>query len=336
MLRNKVIPFVLSRFNLDKISNLVKHTFFLKLPYKFFVQRLISYDFPQHIFLEPTNACNLKCEICARTGQEIKIGFMDFNLFKKIIDEAGQCGPRTFSLHLFGESFLAPRFCQMLQYVKRVNKNNTLLITTNGTLLTQKIGQALIENEIDKLFISFMSANKENYQRLAGVDSLEKVEKNVLGFIDLKNKLKKNRPLVYLRMVIDKNNQGEEELFKSKWKNQPVIADVRPAHNFGGNMPDVSQRKEAVKKMKRYPCYHLWLSPAVHWNGDVSICCDDWGKKALIGNAHHQTIHQIWNSQKIKEYRKYHLKGEYDEIPLCSGCDVWTMYEDIFFNWQKR
>ena len=48
---------------------------------------MITLDFPQHIFIETTSLCNLKCKLCPRTSGNTLIGNMDFELFKKIIDE---------------------------------------------------------------------------------------------------------------------------------------------------------------------------------------------------------------------------------------------------------
>lgn len=47
-------------------------------------------EFPLHIDLESTNACNLRCEYCSRNFMAEKLGYMEFDLFKKCIDEASQ------------------------------------------------------------------------------------------------------------------------------------------------------------------------------------------------------------------------------------------------------
>lgn len=336
MFKDKITSFLLAKLNLGKSSDLISRHFLLKIPYKFFAQRMISYDFPMHIFIETTSACNLKCKICARTNRNTLIGRMDFELFKKIIDEANHYGARTFSLHLFGEPLLSPNFSQMIKYIKQVNRANTILLTTNGTLLNQEIAKVMIEAPVDKIAISFPSAEKNNYRELTGVDKLETVEKNILNLIELKKIKRAAKPLIYVRMIINEDNKNEEKLFRNKWRNKPVIIEVRPAHNYSGYTPSASFRKNVVRKIKRHPCYHLWLSPAIHWNGDVSICCGDWGRKTLLGNVGNQTMHQIWNSEKLKQYRQYHLKGLCEKVPLCGQCDVWTMYGDIFFGWQKK
>lgn len=328
--------YILAKFDVSKLSDIASKNIVLRVPYKFFSQRMIDYDFPFHLFLETTSACNLKCNICPRNHGETLVGHMEFDLFKKIIDEANQHGRRTFCLHLFGEPMLAPNFAKMIKYIKQVNKSNSIILTSNGTLLSQEIAEAIVDAPVDKLAISFVSADKANYTNIAGVDLLETVEKNVLNLLAVKARQRATRPRIYVRMIVNKNNAGEVEMFKNKWEDKGVKVEARPAHNYGGNVMNASYRENKVLRKKRHPCYHFWLSPAIHWNGDVSVCCNDWGRKALLGNVKTQTMNEIWNSEMLKKYRQEQMSGNYDIPSICKDCDVWTMYEDLFFWWQKK
>jgi len=44
----------------------------------------------KHISIETTNLCPAHCTICPREQLTQKLGIMDFDLFKKIIDDAAQ------------------------------------------------------------------------------------------------------------------------------------------------------------------------------------------------------------------------------------------------------
>src|SRR3990167_9309276 len=108
--------------------------------YKLGAQSYIDRNFPRHLFLETTAQCNLSCSYCPR---EKVSAHMDFNLFKAIIDEASRYGNRSFSLHLFGEPLLYPRIFEAISYVKRSRRGHTVLLTTNGTLLNQKVEELI-------------------------------------------------------------------------------------------------------------------------------------------------------------------------------------------------
>lgn len=331
-MKDKIVSFFLSKINTAKFSEIIKKTAVLSLPYKIIAQRLIDWDFPYHLFIETTNACNLKCKMCTRNMQPIQIGMMNLDLAKKIVDEAAFFGPRTFSLHLFGEPLLAPNTIPIVEYIKRKNKKNNILLTTNGVFLSKEFSQKLIDNETDKVVVSVHGANKEQYRSVTGTDDLAKVEENIRNLIALKKESKKEKPKIYLRMVVSKDKKMEMDSFRQKWKNYPVIIDIREPHNFGGKVVDGKK----VQNHKRYPCYHLWFSPGINWDGQVSICCCDSLKEEIIGSIKEKNLSDIWKSEKLQKYREHHLKGEYDKINLCKNCDVWQTYPDIFFKRQKK
>lgn len=330
-MKDKIVSFFLSKINIAKFSESIKKSRILSLPYKIIAQKLIDYDFPYHLFIETTNACNLKCKMCTRNLSPIHIGMMDLSLAEKIVDEAAQYGPRTFSLHLFGEPLLAPLTIPLAKYIKEKNKKNNILLTTNGVFLTKEISQKLIACEADKIVISIHGANNKQYQSVTGTNDLAKVEENIKDLVALKKEEKKEKPKIYLRMVAPKEKREEIESFRQKWKNFPVIIDIREPHNFGGKIGDKKN-----ENIKRYPCYHLWFSPGINWDGQVSICCCDALKEEIIGNVRKESLSEIWKSEKLQKYREHHLKGEYDKINLCKNCDVWQTYPDIFFKNQKK
>jgi radical SAM protein with 4Fe4S-binding SPASM domain len=233
---------------------------------------------------------------------------------------------------LFGEPLLAPKIIEMINYIKESDPNNTILFTTNGTLLNEEKARGIIKNQADKVIFSLTSPDKNTYQEKTGLDKLEEVEKNIKRLVNLKKELKSKKPLIYVRLIVDKDTKKQVKEFLRKWKNQGVIAEVRIMHNFGGYIKGSLMKK----RNKRYPCYHLWLAPGIHWNGDVSICCDDYQRKTLLGNLKDKTLHEIWTGEKIKKYRELHLQGKYDQISLCRDCDVWSLYSDLFFKNQKK
>jgi len=338
MLKTKIFSYLTYKININKLDAMTNWAP-LSWIKKWFIQKMITLDFPQHIFIETTSLCNLKCKICPRTSgnpESSGLGQMNFELFKKIVDEAKKYGPRTFCLHLFGEPLLSPTFIQEINYIKKSNKKNSIVLTTNGTLLTPEIAEAMTKAPVDKIAISFMSAERENYKNLTGLDKLDEIEKNIKNLIKIKKENKSIKPKIIIRMILENYNKNEADLFKNKWRNYDVITEIRPAHNYGGNVNVGEIRDKKNKKIKRWPCYHLWLSPAIHWNGDFSICCDDYSRKAVLGNAKNETVNQLWNSKPILHFRRMQLLGHFNYPPICENCNVWTMYNDIFFKFQKK
>lgn len=322
----------MARVNISKIDNIISKTPLIKSIYKFFIQKNIDYDFPKHIFIESTSACNLKCKMCARNQNSALSGNMDFDLFKKIVNEAKKYGPRSFSPYGNGEPLLAPDIIKMIKYIKESDPGNAVILTTNGTLLTKEKSEELVKYQVDKIAISFTSPDKKIYFEKTGVDKLEEVEKNIKQLINIKKEKKSYKPLIFVRMIADRETDNQAKEFLQKWENEKVIAEVRPMHNYGGNVKANYIKTNA----KRYPCYHLWLAPTILWDGDFVICCADYSRKSLMGNIKNQTVNEIWVGEKMQKYRRDHLAGNYNEAAPCDNCDVWSIYSDLFFKRQKN
>ncbi len=287
-------------FNPTSHSDLLR-----KLPkpiYKALAQSWIDTEFPRHIFVELTANCNLSCAYCPR---EKRSENMDWNLFKSIVDEASFYGPRSWSTHLFGEPLLYPHILEAIGYIKKRNKKHTVLLTTNGTLLN-KFAHNLMELKVDRLIWSY---RKNNFSD----ESIRALRK--IGLI---------------RLLIEETPKEEFE----KWKKFPRV-EIKHLHNYGGNI-DVSKWGLSINKEdSRWPCYHLFLAPAIRWNGDITICCNDpKGSESLGSYSSSFKLRDFWCDARLNAIRESHLRGEYKG--LCVGCNSYKAYPDMFFEIQKK
>ena len=282
-----------------------------KLPsiiYKLGSQAWIDPTYPRHLFIELTAACNLTCEYCPR---ERRRDHMDFGLFTALVDEASQYGPRSFSLHLFGEPTLYPRWAEAITYIKSSNRKHTILLTTNGTTLNAKV-DTLIACNPDLVLWSWRPEAKFT------ASTKEKLRK--WGRFRIR----------FIKEVTPK----EAYLEWANWPNQ----EGRALHNYGGNIKLANWGSDNTvadtASSSRHPCYHLWLAPAVAWNGDILLCCADPHRKEVLGRFPEMSVHEAWTSYRLHAIRESHLRGEYGGI--CGGCDVWKQYPDMFFKVQKQ
>lgn len=222
---------------------------------------------------------------------------MDFGLFQRIIDECSNHGPRSFSLHLFGEPLLYPSILDAISYIKKVNKRNTILLTTNGTMLN-RFSDSL--SQVDRIIWSY---RKNNFNARS-------------------IRLLKEKGLI--RLLIEETPKEEFE----KWKKFPRV-EIKHLHNYGGNI-DVGRWQVPEESIPaRYPCYHLWLAPAVRWNGEITFCCNvpQIGYEVL-GNYGKENLQEVWRGEKIKEIRQDHMNKIYKGA--CKNCTSWQAYPSIF------
>lgn len=286
-------------------SFIKKHT--PSLIYKIGAQAYIDKQFPRHLFVETCAQCNLACPYCPR---EKNSGNMPWEMFTGIIDEAKKYGARSFSLHLFNEPLLYPRIFEAIDYIYRANKRNTILLTTNGTLLERNGNlDKLIASKVSQVLwswrpeVSFKEETKERLRRWG---------KFRVRFIN--------------ELVPDEEREAWRD-----WPNQ----EERPLHDYGGNIdPAQWGGKSLSKSEKRWPCGHLWLSPAVAFDGSFLLCCVDPHRKEVLGNVTETPIGTLWQSARLQEVRDGHMRREFKGI--CANCDVWKEYPDMWFSWQKK
>ncbi len=268
-----------------------------KTMYKIGSQFYIDKKYPRHLFIETTAKCNLTCAYCPREDVN---DHMDFRLFKEIIDEASFYGPRSFSLHLFGEPLLWPKIIDGIRYIKAKHKRNVVLLTTNGTHLNRFVDD-IIGNDVDEVIWSWRTEAKFRQETK-----------------------KKLRDWGKFRVRIIKEVTPKEEI--ERWSKWPKV-EIRSLHNYGGGI-DLS--KYGVPNVEtRWKCYHLDFAPAVAWNGNMLLCCADPEQEEVLGNVKNKTVSEMWQSEKLKKIRKSHMKGEYDGI--CKNCDVWKNYPNYEF-----
>ena len=229
---------------------------------------------------------------------------MDYELFKSIVDEASYYGPRSFSLHLFGEPLLYPRIIDSIKYIKQRNRRNTVLLTTNGVLLNRYV-KDLDASGVDRIIWSYRKNNFNAYS----------------------HSLLRRKGLI--RLLIEETPKEEFE----KWSRYPRV-EIKHLHNYGGNIDTAKWGLTQDRSTERYPCYHLWLAPAIRWNGEITRCCDDPHGRASVGTYGQLTLRDYWTSSRLRTLREEQLGGKYTGI--CANCNVWNTYRDMFFGVQKH
>lgn len=334
MLRSKISNVMLSTIDIGKVKHILGNTPFLNSIYKIGSQALIDDQFPTHLFIESTRACNLGCTCCPRKLHSSQTGHMNYQTFTKIVDEASAYGVRNFSLHMLGEPLLHPKIMDMIRYIKKSNDHHSVLLTSNGYFLDHAKAVGLLENHLDKISFSVFSLKPDMNKLLTGRGDISHVINNIKHLALLKRQMKA-KTKIFIRVIVSKENENEIPQFRTIAKEAGVLLEIRYEGNFGGAIVDnYIDNKGRIKK--RHPCYHLWFSPAVTWDGKIVICCVDWKYSEILGDIRETTVATIWQGERIRQLRRHHLKGEFDKIPICANCNVWSTYPDIFFDKQKR
>ena len=70
-------------------------------------------------------------------------------------------------------------------------------------------------------------------------------------------------------------------------------------------------------------CVSPFWSIEVDEEGNVTCCCPDWTDNYFFGNIYEHSYEEIWNGEKIQEFRRQILNNEYPHCntEMCTGLD---------------
>ena len=134
---------------------------------------------PVCLYLEVTNRCNLLCETCPRTFEDLEPpADMSWSLFRKIVDQYPDI--ERVVMHGVGEPMLVRNLPRMVRYLK--DRGSYVLFNTNGTLLTPVKGQELTDAGLDELRVSLDAADRETFKRVRGKDMFDRIVRNLQAY----------------------------------------------------------------------------------------------------------------------------------------------------------
>ncbi len=150
---------------------------------------------PVCVYLEVTNRCNLLCETCPRTFEDLEPpADMSWELFTSIVDQLP--GLVRAVLHGVGEPMMVKALPRMIRYLKE--RNVYVLFNTNGTLLAPRKRRELIETGLDELRVSLDAAESKSFLQVRGKDMFDRIVRNVGEFTTLQKEIGATTPRVSL------------------------------------------------------------------------------------------------------------------------------------------
>ncbi len=171
---------------------------------------------PGRMFIECTAACNISCNqaCCApetgitRTRQS---GMLDFDLFRRVIDEVGPTLGRI-DFFNYGEAFLHKRAVEMCEYIKGRFPHIYLYTSTNGLALNQESARRLARSGIDEVTFSIDGAAQASYEQYRQRGKFDVAIANLRAMADEKRCAGLDVPFLNWRYILFTWNDSDEEM----------------------------------------------------------------------------------------------------------------------------
>lgn len=279
------------------------------------VEGLGVFRFPRVVRVESTDICNASCTTCTREMMTRAEGVMDMGLYKKIVDECGLHKLKAIHLHNFGEPLMDKFLFERIKYAGE--KGIATKLFSNFSLLDEDKAKKLVASGLGMIKVSIDGNSKETFETIRRGIKFDRVVRNIETLIDVRRKSASKTPRIGLVFVETEKNRFEREAFVKRWKGRVDSIHISSYHNWGGSL-DSSRAMET----RGLPCLRIWRTFTVLWNGDAALCCMDYDGKVILGNVKKDTISAIFNGEKLRKIREYHLRGEFNRIPICLRCEA--------------
>ena len=268
---------------------------------------------------EVTDNCNAECIMCPRDLHKLgrPHGIMNLEKFKKSLDEVANLGCKQIVLTGFGEPLVDKKLELKVEYAKSLGLRTYII--SNGSLLTKKRAENLINAGLDELRISFYGMRKESYETVMVGLKFDVTMSNLLGFLTLRDELGSKRPRLELNWLELPENEADTADFQKYWEPKADAIEIWKPHNFGDGR---SYRERFDEVAMKNTCGRPENGPVqIQWNGEVIPCCYDYNNQIVLGNAFEQPVLDILNGDKYELLRLAHREKKFTLFPFCNQCD---------------
>jgi len=286
---------------------------------------------PKEIMIELTNACNLRCPVCpTHFAMKRQKGFMDFELYKSIIDEFKNRKEKPSITMIFaGEPLLHPRVDQFIKYAEE-NGHKTLL-STNATMLSGDLAKKLIGAGLDNIHLCLDGFSKQSHEEYRKGSDFEAVKKNIEDFIALKKESKSKKPFVVIQTLLTSFSENEMEKI-IKWA-RDIGADAinfktlslgshtsgEMKKQYGYLLPTRPELRRKISSINKTLCSWPLRNALVYWDGKLGLCCVDFDNEIKFPNIKEKGFLKTFISDEAAAKRKLGFQKKFD---LCGRCSI--------------
>ena len=305
--------------NQKNTNKIIKYIIFR---YKFYIagKNKINLGYPPYLLIEPVSTCNLRCPFCFQTDKSFTkkpfMGVIDFDFFKKLIDQADKLETGAITIASRGEPTMHKQYIEMLEYINQKENIFEIKTNTNGTYLTEKMCHAIFKNNVTQIVISSDHYIKKDYERLRLGSNFEKVVKNVDMLFNIRKKFYPDSFTEIRISGIDNERNLDREKFKNFWiKRCDHVTASFPLERWN------TYENEVLPNIKD-PCENLWDRMYVWFDGKVNPCDADYKSYLSYGSAKEYNLKELWNNKVISKTREQHTQKNRNEINPCDRCGV--------------
>ncbi|OGW53933.1 MAG: hypothetical protein A2Y81_00965 [Nitrospirae bacterium RBG_13_43_8] len=313
-------------------------------------------DYPLQLDFELNHSCNFSCPMCTWSidvsTNKGKENWFNFEIFKEIIDDGVKKGLKAVRFNYINEPLIRRDLTEFIRYSKQAGILDTYF-STNGSLLSPQMSEALIDSGLDRLQVSLDAFTQDTFKKIRIGGNLEKIIQNIETFRNIRERKKSLTPLLRVNFVKTADNSHELENFKEYWKERADAIGIQNLINIvDKEVQEKAELTDNVQEMPRFNCAQPFCHITIRYNGDLLPCCSFYGAEISVDRLWipnlleeakipkqtslkdqvrpiSQSIQETWLGPKMQFFREIHRKGKYWRNPVCKKCVLSSSHETV-------
>jgi len=280
----------------------------------------------------PAYACNFKCKYCALSIPLEKRGFisdcvfMDFDLFKKIIDECSSFDVRIRTVRFvgMGEPLMHKNIADMIKYVSVAEISERVEVLTNASLLRKSLSDKIIASGITKLIISIQGTSPEKYFEVCGhrLDWDVFID-NIKYYYDNKRDSKVHIKIVDIALTDPADADRFYEVFGPICDTISIeyANPIYPRVEYNAFLRGKQQTQFGLPVTDLSVCPQPFFSMQINPDGKV-VPCYSVEYPEIVGDCNCQSVVDIWSGSRFNNFRRKMLNGKKKVCKACEECEI--------------
>lgn len=253
------------------------------------------------VYIEITNLCNLNCSTCMRNVWDEAPGRMEMSTFEKILKDIQKLDPLpTIFIGGYGEPLAHPQFLEMVCTARKIGVQVEFI--TNGILLSEDVAKSLVDQNVQRVWVSIDGATPSSYADVRLGDALPQVTENLYQLQRVKVNKSRSRPRLGIAFVAMKRNIQDLPDVIRLGKN--VGADKFSISNL---LPHTADQRQEILYSRSMD--DMELQPS-RWSPEVILPRMDLNALAI------EVIDRVMKSNNLLNLARQPLKMAVDSCPF--------------------
>jgi len=287
-----------------------------------FAQQQKIADYPLLVDVELSSICNLTCPMCYTISDEfreqVNVTRMDWELYKKIIDEIGD-KVTALRLSLRGEATLHTKFIDAIKYAKDKGIKEVSLLTHGGKL-TLPYFKKMVDAGVDWITISADGIG-ETYERVRKPLKFNDLLDKIKAIKQYKEENQLKRPVIKVQGVWPAVAESPDAYYDTFAPYVDLVA-FNPLIDYLSN-------DKHIEYLENFTCPQQYQRLVIGADGLVMKCSNDEENREIIGDIKEETVHQVWHGEKMQAVRNMQKQPRgFMQSAVCRKCYLPRKTED--------